>query len=62
MAYQTGQTVYQLNQNLLANYLIEQLRSPAIAMISPESKKYLLTKKISCDEKSSILTNTELLT
>ncbi len=33
LAYQTQQTVYQLKQNLLKNYLIEQLRSPAITMI-----------------------------
>lgn len=31
LAYQTGQTVYQLKHGLLSDYLRQQLRSPAIA-------------------------------
>jgi DDE family transposase len=32
MAYRTGQTIYQLKHNLLRDYMISQLRSPAISM------------------------------
>jgi len=32
LAYKTGTTVYQLKQNLLRDYLIQQLRSPVISM------------------------------
>lgn len=32
MAYKTGQTIYQLKYGLLSNYLIQQLKRPAIAM------------------------------
>ena len=32
LAYKTGTTVYQLKQNLLRDYLIRELRSPAISM------------------------------
>ena len=32
LAYQTGQTVYQIKHNLLSNYLIEQLKRPSIPM------------------------------
>jgi macrodomain Ter protein organizer (MatP/YcbG family) len=32
LAYKTGQTVYQLKQNLLDDYMRQQLRSPAISM------------------------------
>lgn len=32
IGYQTNQTIYQLKQGLLRNYLIEQLRSPTITM------------------------------
>lgn len=32
IVYKTGQTIYQLKQGLLKNYLIEQLRSPAFTM------------------------------
>jgi hypothetical protein len=35
IAYKTGQTVYQLKQNLLRDYLIQQLKSPAISMSVP---------------------------
>jgi len=35
IAYQSGQTMYQLKQGLLKNYMIEQLRSPAISMDFP---------------------------
>ena len=32
LAYQTGQTVYQIKHNLLSNYLIQQLKRPSISM------------------------------
>ncbi|WP_107806120.1 IS701 family transposase [Nodularia spumigena] len=32
LAYQTGQTVYQIKHNLLSNYLIQQLKRPSIPM------------------------------
>jgi len=32
LAYKTGQTVYQLKYGLLSNYLIQQLKRPALAM------------------------------
>jgi hypothetical protein len=32
MAYKTGQTIYQIKYGLLSNYLIQQLKRPAIAM------------------------------
>ncbi len=32
LAYQTGQTVYQIKHNLLSNYLIQQLKRPDINM------------------------------
>lgn len=32
IAYETGQTVYQLKHNLLSDYLISQLKSPSISM------------------------------
>ena len=32
LAYQTGQTVYQIKHNLLSNYLIQQLKRPSILM------------------------------
>lgn len=32
IAYKTGQTIYQLKYGLLSNYLIQQLKHPAIAM------------------------------
>jgi hypothetical protein len=32
LAYQTGQTVYQIKHNLLYNYLIQQLKCPSIPM------------------------------
>jgi hypothetical protein len=32
LAYQTGETIYKLKQNLLSNYLIGQLKRPDIAM------------------------------
>lgn len=32
LAYQTGQTVYQIKHNLLSNYLIQQLKRPSIFM------------------------------
>lgn len=32
LAYQTCLTIYKLKQNLLSNYLIEQLKRPDIAM------------------------------
>lgn len=34
IAYRTGQTIYQLKQGLLRNYMIAQLRSPSISMDS----------------------------
>jgi len=33
LAYQTGETVYQIKNGLLRNYLIEQLQNPAVAMV-----------------------------
>ena len=33
LAYSTSQTVYQLKHGLLSNYLIQQLKRPALAMI-----------------------------
>ncbi|HEY9872195.1 MAG TPA: IS701 family transposase, partial [Candidatus Obscuribacterales bacterium] len=33
IAYFTGQTIYELKYGLLDNYLIEQLKRPAIAMV-----------------------------
>ena len=32
LAYRTGQTIYQIKQKLLSNYLIEQLKRPSISM------------------------------
>ncbi|QOV23331.1 IS701 family transposase [Anabaenopsis elenkinii] len=32
LAYQTGQSVYQIKHNLLSNYLIQQLKRPSISM------------------------------
>ena len=32
LAYQTGQTVYQLKQRLWSDYLIQQLKNPSIPM------------------------------
>ena len=32
MAYSTGQTVYALKHGLLSQYLIQQLKRPAVAM------------------------------
>jgi len=32
LAYATGQTVYQLKHGLLSNYLIQQLKRPALTM------------------------------
>jgi len=32
LAYRTGQTIYQIKQNLLSNYLIQQLKRPSILM------------------------------
>ncbi len=32
LAYQTGQTIYALKHGLLCEYLIQQLKRPAIAM------------------------------
>jgi IS4 transposase len=32
LAYQTGQTIYQIKQNLLSNYLIQQLKRPDVYM------------------------------
>ena len=32
LAYKTGQTIYKIKHNLLYDYLIEQLKRPAIAM------------------------------
>ncbi len=32
LAYQTGQTIYQIKHNLLSNYLIEKLKCPSILM------------------------------
>lgn len=32
LAYQTGQTIYQLKYGLLSNYLIQQLKRPSLAM------------------------------
>ncbi len=32
LAYNTGQTIYQIKHNLLSNYLIGQLKRPDIAM------------------------------
>ncbi len=32
LAYKTGQSVYQLKHGLLSNYLIAQLRRPALVM------------------------------
>lgn len=32
LAYRTGQTIYQIKQKLLSNYLIEQLKCPSISM------------------------------
>jgi hypothetical protein len=32
LAYQTGQTIYQIKHNLLSNYLIQQLKRPSIPM------------------------------
>jgi Transposase DDE domain len=32
LAYQTGQTIYQIKHNLLSNYLIQQLKRPNISM------------------------------
>ena len=32
IAYQTGQTVYQLKHRLLNDYLIQQLKRPSLAM------------------------------
>ncbi len=32
LAYQTGQTVYQIKHNLLSNYLIQQLKRPDVHM------------------------------
>jgi hypothetical protein len=33
IAYQRGQTIYQIKQGLLSNYLMAQLKRPAIAMV-----------------------------
>jgi hypothetical protein len=33
LAVQTGRTVYQLKHGLLDNYLIQQLKNPAIEMV-----------------------------
>ena len=32
IAYSTGQSVYHLKHGLLSNYLIQQLKSPALTM------------------------------
>jgi hypothetical protein len=32
LAYNTGQTIYQIKHNLLSNYLIGQIKRPDIAM------------------------------
>jgi hypothetical protein len=32
IAYSTGQSVYQLKHGLLSNYLIQQLKRPALTM------------------------------
>lgn len=32
LAYETGQTIYQLNRGLLSNYLIQQLKRPTITI------------------------------
>lgn len=32
IAYQTGKTVYQIKHGMLANYLIEQLKTPSVQM------------------------------
>jgi hypothetical protein len=33
MAYQRGQTIYQIKHGLLSNYLMTQLKQPAISMV-----------------------------
>lgn len=33
IAYKTGQTIYQLKHGLLSDYLIQQLKRPAIPML-----------------------------
>nr|WP_225895970.1 hypothetical protein [Dendronalium phyllosphericum] len=32
IAYKTGQTIYQIKHGLLSNYLVEQLKRPAIPL------------------------------
>jgi hypothetical protein len=33
IAYQSGQTIYQIKHGMLSSYLIEQLKRPAVAML-----------------------------
>jgi hypothetical protein len=32
LAYQSGKTVYQIKHGMLSQYMIEQLRTPAVSM------------------------------
>jgi hypothetical protein len=33
LAYQTGRTIYQIKHGLLQDYLIQQLKNPAVRMV-----------------------------
>jgi len=33
LAYQTGQTLYQIKHNLLDEYMVQQLKNPTVQMV-----------------------------